>query len=76
MSSQSSLTIAAEKWKSHYFPSSISCGIHPWMQAKLFVLGHPYFAISDKEGKIEIPNVPAGKLRLPGPAPPTDPRRP
>ena len=59
-----SLTIAAEKWKPYHYPSSISCGIHPWMNAKLFVLAHPYFAVSDKDGNFEIKNVPAGKLRI------------
>src|SRR4051812_33903295 len=59
-----SLSIAASKWKPYYYPSEISCGIHPWMKAKLFVLGHPYFAVSDEDGKFEIKNVPAGKLRI------------
>jgi hypothetical protein len=59
-----SLSIAAGRWKTYYYPSEISCGIHPWMKAKLFVLGHPYFAVSDEDGKFEIKNVPAGKLRI------------
>ncbi len=58
------LPLAAERWKPHYYPSSISCSIHPWMQAKLFVIGHPYFAVSDAEGKFEIKNVPADNLRI------------
>ena len=59
-----SLSIDAAKWKPYYYPSEISCGIHPWMKAKLFVLPHPYFAVSDEDGKFEIKNVPAGKLRI------------
>ncbi len=58
------LPVAAAKWKPHYYPTSISCGIHPWMNAKMFVIGHPYFAVSDEDGKFEIKNVPAGKLSI------------
>jgi hypothetical protein len=58
------LTVEASKWKPHYYPSGISCAIHPWMQGKLFVFAHPYFAITDADGNFEIKNVPAGKLRI------------
>jgi len=58
------IPIAASKWKAHYLPSQISCSIHPWMSAKLFVLAHPYFAVTDKDGNFEIKNAPAGKVRL------------
>jgi hypothetical protein len=40
----------------------VSCSIHPWMQARLIVRDNPYFAVSDKEGKITIKNLPVGKL--------------
>jgi hypothetical protein len=42
-------------------PSSVSCNIHPWMNAYLVVRENPYFAISDKDGKIEIKNLPVGE---------------
>ncbi len=58
------IVIPAEKWKPYRYAGSVKCTIHPWMGAKMFVLGHPYFAISDAEGKFEIKNVPAGKFRL------------
>jgi hypothetical protein len=54
----------ASKWKAHYLPTSISCSIHNWMNAKLFVFNHPYFVITDEQGNFELKNVPAGKLRL------------
>ena len=39
----------------------ISCSIHPWMKAYLVVQEHPYMGVSDKDGKIVLKNVPAGK---------------
>lgn len=38
----------------------IFCNIHPTMSAIIAVLDSPYFAVSDKLGKYEIPNVPPG----------------
>jgi hypothetical protein len=46
------------------FPINVSCSIHPWMKAYVFVFDHPYFAVTDKDGKFEIKNAPAGKYRL------------
>jgi hypothetical protein len=43
---------------------NIACYIHPWMSAKVVVLDHPYFAVTDKDGKFEIKNAPAGNYRL------------
>jgi hypothetical protein len=42
-------------------PAPVSCGIHPWMKGYLVVKEHPYMAVSDKDGKVTIKNVPAGK---------------
>lgn len=39
----------------------VSCSIHPWMQARLIVRDNPYFAVTDKDGKLTIKNLPAGK---------------
>jgi len=41
-------------------PISITCGIHSWMSARVFVFDHPYYAITDDQGNFEIPRVPAG----------------
>jgi hypothetical protein len=57
-------TIEAAKWNPYFLPASVTCGIHGWMQAKVFCFSHPYFCVTDKDGKFEIKNVPAGKLRL------------
>src|SRR5205814_6500635 len=40
------------------------CDVHPWMFAWVTVVDHPYFAITDKEGKFTIKNVPAGKYTV------------
>ncbi len=39
---------------------NLACNIHLWMNAKLWVLDTPYFAVTDKDGKFEIKDVPAG----------------
>lgn len=45
-------------------PIQFDCGIHPWMQGRLRVFDHPYFAVTDAEGKFEIAGVPEGKWRI------------
>jgi len=37
-----------------YRPMKVSCGQHPWMGGYLYVLEHPYFAVTDADGKFEI----------------------
>ena len=44
--------------------ANFECNIHGWMAGKLFVFDHPYFAVTDKDGKFEIPNAPEGKFRI------------
>jgi hypothetical protein len=41
-----------------------SCQVHPWMFAYACVVDHPYFAITDKDGKYTIKNVPDGKYTM------------
>jgi hypothetical protein len=40
------------------------CDVHPWMFAWVTVVDSPYFAVSDKDGKFTIKNVPAGKYTI------------
>ncbi|MGE3311079.1 MAG: hypothetical protein AB7O66_14010 [Limisphaerales bacterium] len=40
------------------------CDVHPWMFAYVGVVPHPYFAVTDKDGKFKIEGVPAGKYSL------------
>jgi plastocyanin len=39
----------------------VSCSIHPWMTAWVLVQDHPYMAVSDENGVVEIKNLPVGK---------------
>lgn len=43
------------------FPATVFDGIHPWRNAKLMVLDHPYSAVSDNHGRVVIANLPVGK---------------
>jgi plastocyanin len=40
------------------------CDVHPWMFAWVSVFDNPYFAVSDKDGKFVIKNVPPGKYTV------------
>jgi putative heme-binding domain-containing protein len=42
----------------------IQCDLHPWMQAHVFVMDHPYFAVTDSSGHFSIPDVPPGEYTL------------
>jgi hypothetical protein len=41
-----------------------TCNVHPWMFAYACVVDHPYFAVTDKNGKYTIKNVPDGKYTM------------
>lgn len=45
-------------------PVSLNCDIHPWMNGKLFVFSHPFFAVTKADGSFEIHGVPAGAQNL------------
>jgi len=40
------------------------CDVHSWMFAWITVVDHPYFAVTDQDGKFTIKNVPAGKYTV------------
>ena len=44
----------------------LACDIHPWMSGYIHVVKHPYYAITDSDGRFELTDVPAGthKIRL------------
>jgi hypothetical protein len=50
--------------KADRFPVQVKCDIHGWMKANVRVFDHPYFAVTDADGKFEIKNAPAGTYRL------------
>ncbi|MEX0820059.1 MAG: hypothetical protein WD070_10725, partial [Pirellulaceae bacterium] len=41
-------------------PAKTTCNIHPWMSAYLVVQDHPYVAVSDKNGNLDLKNLPEG----------------
>ena len=38
----------------------VKCNQHPWMRAYVGVLSHPFFAVTDRDGRFEIRGVPPG----------------
>jgi len=55
------LTVSFDK-SEFMFP--IRCDVHPWMQAWMAVMPHPFFAVTGPDGKFEIKNVPAGTYTI------------
>ena len=45
-------------------PTMFNCDIHRWMEGRLRVFDHPYFAVTDKDGNFEIKEAPVGKWRV------------
>ena len=45
-------------------PIQYKCTIHGWMTGYVRIFDHPYYAITDEDGKFEIKNAPAGKYRI------------
>ena len=45
-------------------PIQYKCSIHGWMTGYVRIFDHPYYAITDEDGKFEIKNAPAGKFRI------------
>jgi plastocyanin len=51
----------------HFDRSGVSflfCNIHPEMSAAVVAVDTPYFGISDRGGRVSVPNVPEGRYRL------------
>ncbi|MFB3812817.1 MAG: carboxypeptidase regulatory-like domain-containing protein [Terriglobales bacterium] len=42
----------------------VRCNQHPWMKMYLNVVKHPFFAVTDKDGKFEIKGLPPGNYTL------------
>jgi plastocyanin len=42
------------------FMFPVRCDVHPWMQAWVSVMSHPFFAVTGPDGKFDIKNIPAG----------------
>jgi len=46
------------------FMFPIRCDVHPWMQAWIAVMAHPFFSVTGLSGKFEIKNIPAGTYAI------------
>jgi plastocyanin len=42
----------------------IDCDLHSWMRGWVVVTDHPFYAITDAQGRFTLPNVPAGQHTL------------
>ena len=42
-------------------PIKVVCDFHPWMSAYWIIVDHPYAAVTDKDGKFTIANLPVGE---------------
>jgi Carboxypeptidase regulatory-like domain len=42
----------------------VQCDIHPWMHAYLFVMDHPFYAVTEEDGAYTIENLPPGEYTL------------
>ncbi len=40
------------------------CDVHPWMFAYVGVVAHPFYAVTDRTGSFEIPNLPPGRYTI------------
>ena len=45
-------------------PVAVKCDVHGWMKAWIAYIPHPYFALSDENGKYTLENVPPGTYKL------------
>jgi len=45
-------------------PIELRCDYHRWMRAYLFVMEHPFFAVTDAQGRFTIKNLPPGEYTL------------
>jgi plastocyanin len=51
-------------FEAHKHPISIGCSLHPWMRAWVFVVPHPWIAVTNERGEFRLSDVPPGKYNL------------
>jgi Carboxypeptidase regulatory-like domain len=44
--------------------ANVSCSVHNWMRAYIYVLWHPYYAITSQDGAFTLTDVPPGQYEL------------
>lgn len=42
----------------------VKCNVHPWMKSYIAVMANPYYAVTDKDGKFELKNLPPGTYTI------------
>ena len=45
-------------------PMKVKCDIHPWMNAYVAVVSHPYFAVTGADGSFELAKLPPGTYAI------------
>lgn len=50
--------------KAEKLPMSVKCDIHGWMEGHVWIVDHPYYELSGKNGSFAISDVPAGSWQL------------
>jgi hypothetical protein len=45
-------------------PMKIKCDIHPWMNAYVGVVPHPYFSVTGEDGSFSLPNLAPGSYTI------------
>jgi hypothetical protein len=56
--------IKIDDLKAEKYPVKLACNIHGWMSGWVRIFDHPYFAVTDADGKFEMPKAPVGDYRL------------
>ncbi|MEX2215693.1 MAG: SpaA isopeptide-forming pilin-related protein [Phycisphaeraceae bacterium] len=52
------------KFKKAELDIYVKCDVHAWMNCRVHVIEHPYFAVTDAEGKFTIKGLPAGEYEI------------
>lgn len=42
----------------------VKCNVHAWMRSYIGVLDHPFFAVTGRDGRFTIPNLPPGQYTI------------
>lgn len=45
-------------------PFPLMCNVHPWMKAWVGVFEHPFFSVTDEEGRFSIEDLPKGSYEI------------
>jgi hypothetical protein len=56
--------VASEKLAHEVGIVEVRCAQHPWSRAFIATFDHPYFAVTEKDGKFRIDSLPPGKYTL------------